>query len=59
MDSLLYTTYFRHLVDKRGNTIVMGKDNVVRRKSLEKLAKKTELPGENDRKKMTAVKINK
>jgi hypothetical protein len=29
----------------------MGKDNVVRRKSLEKLAEKTELPGENDRKK--------
>jgi hypothetical protein len=34
----------------------MGKDNVVRRKSLEKLAEKTELPGENYRKKMTAVK---
>jgi hypothetical protein len=27
--------------------IMMGKDNVVRRKSLEKLAEKTELPGKN------------
>jgi hypothetical protein len=29
----------------------MGKDNVVRRKSLEKLAEKTELPGETTGKK--------